>query len=127
MLKHIKNLLKDKLTIIAILITLSIAIISLVKIEKAPIQINQIDKLEHTFAYFVLSLVWLLALKTTKINKYITVFCCFFYGIIIEVLQVTTTSYRSGEVLDIMANTTGILIAFIVYNFFLRKIKLFKD
>ncbi|WP_262706946.1 VanZ family protein [Tenacibaculum singaporense] len=123
MLKHIKNLLKDKLIIIAILISLSIAIISLVKIEKAPIQISHIDKLEHAFAYFVLSLVWLLALKTTKINKYIIVFCCFFYGIIIEVLQVTTTSYRSGEILDIMANTTGILIAFIVYNSFFKKNK----
>ncbi|WP_440068761.1 VanZ family protein [Tenacibaculum discolor] len=122
--KHIKNLLKDKLIIIiAILITISIAIISLIKLGKAPIHINHIDKLEHTFAYFVLSLVWLVALRTTKINKYIIVFCCFFYGIIIEVLQATTTSYRSGEILDIMANTTGILIAFIVYNSFFKKNK----
>ncbi|MDO6674161.1 VanZ family protein [Tenacibaculum sp. 1_MG-2023] len=124
MLKHIKNLLKHKLIIIiAILITISIAIISLIKLGKAPIQINHLDKLEHAFAYFVLSLVWLLALRTTKINKYIIVFCCFFYGIIIETLQVTTTSYRSGEILDILANTTGILIAFIVYNSFFKKNK----
>ncbi|CAM1364410.1 VanZ like family protein [Tenacibaculum sediminilitoris] len=123
MTKRIKNLLKDKLTIIAILITLSIAIISLIKLGKVPIQITHIDKLEHVFAYFVLSLVWLLALKATKINKYIIIFCCFLYGIIIEALQITVTSYRSGEILDIIANSTGILIAFIIYNYFFKKKK----
>ncbi|MCT4700034.1 MULTISPECIES: VanZ family protein [Tenacibaculum] len=121
MLKDIKNLLKRNLKGIAILITISIAILSLVKIGKQPIQLNNLDKYEHVFAYFVLNLIWLLALKKTKINEFLIVFCCFFYGIIIEALQVTITSYRSGDVLDIVANTTGILIAYIIYFLFLRK------
>ncbi len=123
MLNSIKNLLKDKLTIIAILITLGIAIVSLLKLGKPPIQINHIDKVEHALAYFVLTLVWLLALRKTTISKYVIVFCCFFYGIIIEALQVTTTSHRSGEILDVIANTMGILIAFIIYTSFFKKNK----
>ncbi len=122
MLKRIKNLLKDNLVGIAILIAISIAILSLINIGKQPIQINNLDKYEHALAYFVLTLICLLAFKKTKINEFSIVFCCFIYGIIIEALQVTVTTYRSGDVLDIVANTTGILIAYIVYLLFLRKI-----
>ena len=123
MLNNIKNLLKGKLTIIAILTTIGIAIVSLIKLGKVPIQINNIDKVEHALAYFILTFVWLVALRTTKTSKILIVFCCFLYGIIIEALQVTITSYRSGEILDVIANTTGILIAFIVYNSFFKKNK----
>ncbi|MCD8445013.1 VanZ family protein [Tenacibaculum finnmarkense] len=123
MLKRIKSLLKDNLTIIAILISIGIAILSLIKIGNPPaiIQIKNLDKYEHAFAYFVLCFVWLIAFDKTKINKVIIVFCCLFYGIIIEGLQVTITTYRSGDVLDIVANTTGILIAYMMYFLFLRK------
>ena len=82
-----------------------------------------IDKVEHALAYFILTFVWLVALRRAKISKLLIVFCCFLYGIIIEALQVTITSYRSGEILDVIANTTGILIAFIVYNSFFKKNK----
>lgn len=121
MLKRIKGLLKDNLILIAMLITISIAILSLIRIGKQPIQINNLDKYEHAFAYFVLSFIWLLAFSKTKVNDFFVVFCCFFFGIIIETLQVTITTYRSGDVLDIVANTTGILIAYIIYFLFFKK------
>ncbi|MGB1042949.1 MAG: VanZ family protein [Tenacibaculum sp.] len=121
MLKRIKSLLKDNLNIIAILLTVSIAILSLIKIGKQPIQINGLDKIEHAIAYFVLTFIWLLALQKSKINVKLIILCCFLYGIIIEALQVTATSYRSGEILDVVANTTGILIAYIFYISFFKK------
>lgn len=121
MLKRIKSLLKDNLNIIAILLTISIAILSLIKVGKQPIQINGLDKIEHAIAYFVLTFIWLLALQKSKINVKLIVLCCFLYGIIIEALQVTATSYRSGEILDVVANTTGILIAYIFYISFFKK------
>ena len=121
MLKHIKNLLKDNLNTIAILLTISIAILSLIKIEKQPIQVNGLDKIQHGLAYFVLTLLWLLALKKAKIKVILVIISCFLYGIVIEALQVTTTSYRSGEVLDVVANSTGILIAYILYISFFKK------
>ncbi len=121
MLKHIKNLLKDNLNIIAILLTISIAILSLIKIEKQPIQVNGLDKIEHALAYFILTLSWLLALKKSKIKAIFVIICCFLYGIVIEALQVTATSCRSGEILDVVANSTGILIAYILYLSFFKK------
>ncbi len=121
MLKRIKNLLRDNLNIIAILLTVSIAILSLIKLGKQPIQINGLDKIEHAIAYFVLTFAWLLALRKSKINAKLIVLCCFLYGIIIEALQVTITSYRSGEILDVVANTMGILIAYICYLSFFKK------
>ncbi|WP_220455464.1 VanZ family protein [Tenacibaculum pelagium] len=91
------------------------------KVGKQPIQINGLDKIEHAIAYFVLTFAWLLALRKSKINAKLIVLCCFLYGIIIEALQVTTTSYRLGEILDVVANTTGILIAYICYLSFFKK------
>lgn len=33
-----------------------------------------------------------------------------FYGIIIEILQSSLTTYRSGELMDVIANSTGTLL-----------------
>ncbi|WP_418653610.1 VanZ family protein [Tenacibaculum soleae] len=121
MLKHIKNLLSHNLIRIAILITIGIAFFSLIKIENQQIQIKNIDKLKHLIAYFILTFIWLLAFKKTKTSKLFIAFCCFFFGIIIEALQVTITTHRSGELLDIVANTMGILIAYIIYFLFFKK------
>lgn len=121
MLKHIKNLLKDNLITIAILITISIAILSLIKIDKQVIQINHLDKFKHAFAYFMLCFTWMLALRKTKIDKKLIVFVCFIYGIVIEYLQVMLTTYRFGEILDVVANTTGILIACLIYFRYFKK------
>ncbi|MGB1042045.1 MAG: VanZ family protein [Tenacibaculum sp.] len=102
--------------LIAILITVSIAILSLIKIGLPPIKVNNLDKYEHAFAYFVLSIFWLIALRKTKISNYIVVLGCFFYGIIIEVLQTTLTSYREASLLDAVANSLGVLIALLIFN-----------
>ncbi len=122
MLKLIKNLLKDNLNlnIIAILLTIGIAIISLIKIEEQPIQFNGLDKIQHAFAYFILTFTWLLALRASKIKSIYVLAICFIFGILIEALQVTI-SYRTGEFFDIVANTTGILIAYIFYVSFFKK------
>lgn len=120
MQKIIKKLFKDNSLKIAIGITLLIAILSLIKLGKQPISINNLDKIEHSIAYFVLSLCWLLALKD-KINTIIIVVCCLIYGIIIEVLQAKLTTYRYAEYYDILANSIGILIAFFFFQLFIRK------
>ena len=40
----------------------------------------------------------------------------FIYGIIIEVLQGTLTSYREADLLDTFANLTGIVIAWVFFS-----------
>ncbi|APG65559.1 hypothetical protein LPB136_09385 [Tenacibaculum todarodis] len=119
MLKRIKNLLKDNRFFIAIAITIVIAVLSLIKLGNQPVQISNIDKIEHLIAYLVLTLSWLFAFRTTlsnNKNKYLVVVACIFYGIIIEVLQGTITDYREASYLDMLANTLGAIIAMLIFN-----------
>ncbi len=107
---------------IAIGVTLIVAFLSLFHIQSfnhLQPNISNIDKIEHILAYFVLTFVWLLALKK-KTSKYklVTVLSVFLYGVLLEVLQMKLTSYRQGDVLDGLANSSGILLA----TFFFDKI-----
>ncbi len=106
---------KIKITI-AILITVGIAILSLIKLGAPPIQVKNGDKIQHCIAYFTLSFAWMYALVTNKRSLIVIVILCVFYGIIIEVLQMTMTEYRSGELLDVFANTLGVLLALAIFR-----------
>jgi VanZ family protein len=92
------------------------------KMPKAEISINNIDKLYHLFAYFVLSSCWLFSFYKKPALKYIIILFCIIYGIIIEVLQDTLTLYRTGDFKDVLANTLGIILGLLVFNQFLKKI-----
>ncbi|MDC1162189.1 VanZ family protein [Tenacibaculum sp.] len=117
---HIKHLLKGSTLLVAIIITVSIAILSFLKIEKQPVKISNLDKIEHAVAYFTLAFFWLLSLARRKV-KYLIIFSCLFYGIIIEVLQTKMTSYRTGDYFDVIANSMGILMALLIFNCFFEK------
>ncbi len=119
MLKHIKSLLKDSLFFIAILITILIGYLSLMKVPEYTSVIARLDKLEHVLAYFVLTGVWLFTLKDTNSvfkKKSLIIIACVFYGIILEALQMTLTSYRTGDYLDIIANSIGVFLALLIFN-----------
>ncbi len=129
MLKAIKNLLEDRAIYIAIFITVSIAIGSLVKPESILIKsIPVSDKIQHLTAYFflMLSLLYAFCKKPTfhKNVKYL-IFGCLIFGIIIEVLQGVITSYRAASYLDIIANSIGVLLALVTFHFFEKKIQVF--
>ena len=81
------------------------------------IDIPQIDKLVHFTFYFVaviLAFLYLTALfgKRVTFNKILLISLLFawVYGIIMEVLQSTLTTARSGEMYDVWANCFGGLI-----------------
>lgn len=116
----IKHLLKHKTIYIAIIITIIIAILSLIKVGKQPIQFKYLDKVEHTIAYFVLALLWLLALRKFRI-KGIVVITVVLYGVLLEVLQSELTTYRTFDYMDMIANTFGVLLAFVAYLFIEKK------
>lgn len=121
MLQAIKNLYKDNSLYFAILITISIAFLSLYNIGQIkPIEnIPFIDKVEHFIAYFVLVLSWffpLQKLSKLKKNKFLVIILVFLYGIVIEILQQGFTSYRQGDLFDVFANLSGIIFGFIVYE-----------
>ena len=124
MLIRIKTLFKDNILYISICVTLLIAILSLIKLsEGTTINVTHIDKLEHAFAYSILTLSWLFTFNNSfhkKEVRYLVVCSCVFYGIIIEVLQTTLTTYRTASFLDVLANTIGVLVAFIIFKRFFK-------
>ncbi|MDD7913606.1 VanZ family protein [Polaribacter ponticola] len=124
MQKRIKVLLKDNIYIFAIAVTLIIICLSLIKMPKTNIKISNIDKLYHSIAYFTLTISWLLSFYKKPKKKYIIVISCIILGIIIEVLQNTITIYRTGDLLDVIANSIGVLLALLIFNIIFKKITL---
>ena len=129
MLKHIKALLEDNAIFIAIFFTISITIGSLVKSDVIVIEIVSIsDKTIHFIAYFFLMLSWLYVFfkkKSFSKNVKFIFIGCIVFGIIIEIIQGVTTTYRTLSFLDVAANTLGVLFASTVFHFFEKKIRLF--
>ncbi|WP_439129009.1 VanZ family protein [Polaribacter sp.] len=106
---------KGKILVIAFFVTFCIVYLSLIKMPKYDVGISHSDKWQHAFAYFTLAICWLLAL-CKKTNKYFIVLSCIIFGIIIEVLQSTVTNYRTGDYLDVVANSIGVLIGLLFFN-----------
>ena len=127
MLKRIKTLLEDKAILIAISITIFIAILSLIKTDNIPLgSFSNSDKVYHAIAYFFLMLSWLYTFhKKEAFNKNVkyVILACFIYGIIIEVLQGITTTYRTASYLDMLANGSGVVLAVLAFHLFEKKIQ----
>jgi VanZ family protein len=126
--QRMKSLLKNKVLIIAIFVTFSILYLSLIKMPKYNIAISYPDKWQHCFAYLVLTFFWLFAFHK-KERKYLIIFCCILFGILIEVLQYTITNHRTGDYLDAIANSCGVLFGFFIFNkvFKRKQVKKQKD
>lgn len=119
MLKHTKSLLNSNALWLAIVVTISIIVLSLVNLGAAPINFNVSDKIQHTVAYTVLSFLWLIVFRNYK-KKVIVIAACIVLGIILEYLQ-GQTGYRYFEVNDMLANTIGVLLGMLFSNIYLKK------
>ena len=92
------------------------------------INIPNLDKLAHAFFHFVFTLLWFLFFKkqVKKRNETkLLVFSCLFsvlFGLAIEIIQAKFSPTRSGELLDVLANLSGAILAFILV-LFIKKIK----
>tara|TARA_B110001450_G_scaffold184124_1_gene172177 strand:+ start:410 stop:778 length:369 start_codon:yes stop_codon:yes gene_type:complete len=118
-----KNLFKVNFFLIAaFIITISISCLSLIKTPKIDVGFSNIDKIYHLFAYFTLSLFWLFSFYKKSSLKYFIVLACLIYGILIEVIQHTLTTYRTGDYKDAIANTLGSIFGLIVFNQIKKKI-----
>lgn len=129
MLKLIKKLLEANGLLIALAITILIAFLSIADLGKAvPKEFLLSDKLHHTIAYFFLALSWLYALhkkQLLSLKKTHIVILCILYGILMEFLQWGLTSYRTASYLDVLANSFGVLLAYLGFYFFQKKIQVF--
>ena len=116
MLKRIKILLLNNLFLIAFTVTIGILYLSLIKVTNIPnLEVKNIDMIFHSFAYFVLATCWLFTYYKKPKIKYIIIAACVFFGIIIELLQTKLTAYRTGDLIDVLANAFGVLLALIFF------------
>ncbi len=81
------------------------------------------DKLVHIFLYTVFSFLLLIETEKSK-QKYICLLYAFLYGVLMELFQHYFTIYRSFELYDILANTTGVLVGFLIYKQVKQKLNL---
>ena len=111
-----------------IFISLLVLILSTIpgnSLHKVPIiEIPNLDKLIHFIMYF--SLATSLLLDVYKVRSFVsfrvvwfTIFYSFLYGILMELLQKYFVENRTSDILDVLANTVGLLFAI----FFFLKIK----
>ncbi|WP_445737534.1 VanZ family protein [Mariniflexile sp.] len=118
-IKH-SSVLKKSIFFLSILYTLTLATVCLVKLNKLPnVGLSYGDKIFHFLSYSVLAMLWFnTLLHTFKFKKrrallYAALFSVVF-GIVIEVLQGTLTSYRSSDMYDVIANTSGVLFTVLI-------------
>jgi len=119
MQRLIRNLLTDKAIFSALAFSILILVLSLIPQQsKLLAEVKNSDKIIHIFFYTLLCLSWLFYFKPYKKlkSKFIVGFGVFVYGIIIEILQSTITTYRTGSIYDVFANGIGILIALIFFE-----------
>ena len=117
--KLTKNLLVHKgiIQLLTIFWTGLVTYLCLATPESLPsVTVFKFDKLGHLTFHFGITLLWFLFWKTTfkNENKYALLkafLFSFFFGIIIEIFQGTLTISRSADFEDVIANTTGALIA----------------
>lgn len=104
----------------------AITILSLINIDRLPkIGSGHDDKLYHAAAYFVFAILTFNYLKKIEVKNAVLVAMVFsvFYGIIIEVLQHALNTNRTFDVLDIAANTIGVILGYFIIQY-LNKLKL---
>jgi VanZ family protein len=117
----------------AIAYTCALSIGSLVKPVKLDTNISNIDKLLHLGAYFGLAILWLSyfhIVKTSATQKwakpifYIAIaLALVVYGIVIELLQGSATTYRTPDVWDVLANSIGVILGSLTFLLFFKKFK----
>ena len=130
MKQGIKNLWGPKsLLVLSVVYTLLMTIALLTPITDAPkIEFPFVDKMVHFIMNAALFIVWSSFILSKRIgfsNTHTLVLLflgALFYGILIEVLQHTLTTYRTGDYKDAIANTLGSIFGLIVFNQIKKKI-----
>ncbi|MGS2765077.1 VanZ family protein [Sinomicrobium sp. M5D2P9] len=103
--------------ILAVGWVVAVTILSLVPPSDLPsVSYPHLDKIVHFIFYYIFLILWYYALRgentfgpVKKKAIIISFFIAFVYGTVVEVLQHTMGKGRSGDVLDALANTTGMI------------------
>ncbi|MEP0263628.1 VanZ family protein [Dokdonia sp.] len=129
------------IAVIAVLYTIALTLGSLIRpVHLIDDPVTYLDKLLHAGAYFGLTLLWILwkyiknkneakiVTQKTILTMFIVIaVCAIIYGIIIELLQGTITNYRTPDGWDVLANTTGSVLALLTCLLYINKSKMLKS
>jgi VanZ family protein len=78
------------------------------------LELLSFDKFVHASIFFILTCLWLVYVfminKLSIVTMIFIIFGCVAYGGLLEVMQATVFSQRSGDWLDFIANSFGCLI-----------------
>ncbi len=130
----IKKLLGHKfLLVLVILYSILITWASLARfIIPFKVGVQGSDKIGHFVAYFIFTIILFSFLffsekrnENFKQSLIKSSLICFFYGGLMELLQMLLTNYRSPEWNDMLANTSGIIFAVILLKTFENKLIIF--
>jgi len=102
-----------------------IFILSTIKVSNVPhsplFDIPHFDKIIHFSLYYILTSIWLVDHIKTQHNlsnfKFIIILLSITYGAIMELVQKVLIQNRSGDFFDALANTIGVTLAFILFNY----------
>ena len=98
------------ITFVLIVIAIAGSLLPPQQIEQLTFSIS--DKFIHGLYYATLTFFWILSAKTKRDQKQIKVgLSVFFLGLALEILQDVLPIQRTMDVLDVFANSIGILIA----------------
>jgi len=83
------------------------------------------DKLGHAVFYCILAL-WVFYgfIRQTQRYRHMvlwTIVMCCGFGVLMELIQLWMRAGRQFEILDILADVAGVLFAYCIFNFFLKK------
>lgn len=131
LLKIIRKLLVVRLILaISLLYTGAITWLSLAKLGKISIgTFNPTDKMLHSGAYLFLCLLWNIYFhfRTKNEDGFFSILTwvgvgCLIFGMLIEVLQGTLTSYRDPDWWDILANSVGVILGSLFFILIRKRI-----
>jgi VanZ family protein len=98
------------------LLILGITVGSLAHLPATGVQVPQGDKVQHLLGYGALSF-WFCQLYPGRRDRWIWLLGLFVFGVSMEVAQGTLTAYRSADPQDVIANSTGLLLGFVLAHF----------
>jgi VanZ family protein len=91
---------------------LSITVLAFLPSTALPEPLSISDKINHFLAFFTLTVALKLAYKISTHRVFIAMF---FYGASIEIFQ-SFTEYRSGDLIDLIVDTIGIIVAILIIS-----------
>ena len=114
---------KNKSFLVALLWTLLVTFLSLVSIRRLlgfgdSIHLANKDKIVHFIFYLVMVILWMYYFSKVQIaSKGLKIVLgAILYGIVMEICQEVFTTYRTADILDVVANSSGALSGFFLYK-----------